>query len=124
MNAGFLSTGACYVTNSSCAFGHLFLLSHSFSCRLYVAHAFSYIGTEICCHFFILKHNALGSVKSFLYISIYIFGLIHGGCVLRPSVPKTHDYMPQNFTLLKDGIKQYVIQNMQIQRINPVLMFL
>jgi hypothetical protein len=78
----------------------------------------------MCCHFFILKHNALGSVKSFQYISIYVRWLIHGGGVLRPSLPKTHDHTPQNFTLLKEDIKQYVIQNMQIQHTNPVLIFL
>ena len=65
MNASFLSTGACYIMHSSCAFGHLFLLSVPFSCRLYVANAFSYVGTEMCCHFFILKHNALAVLKVF-----------------------------------------------------------
>jgi len=103
---------------------YVFFLSLPFSCRLYVAYALSYIGTEMCCHFFVLKHNALGSVKSVQYINIYVCWLIHGGSVLLPTLPKTHDHMPQNFTLLKEGMKQYLTQNMQIQHINPVLIFL
>jgi hypothetical protein len=34
------------------------------------------------------------------------------GGVVCPSLPKTHDHTLQNFTLLKEGIKQYVNRNL------------
>jgi hypothetical protein len=77
MNAGFLNTFACYVMhNKTLVLLDIYLfLSLSFfsSCRLSVAHAFSYVGTVMCCNCFILKYNVLGYVKMFQYISIYIY---------------------------------------------------